>query len=92
MVFCATLLLLDSTWPVLKARTEKYQVPVCSAQMDVLVAAGSLICLTLVSADVLVPYSTLYPARLVSALPSVLVVGRAQLMVAEPLPQVQVSE
>src|SRR5215510_10928111 len=84
------LLLTDSRPLLLTARTAKYQVPVPSDGITVLVAEGLLtvvLCERLVE---LVPNNTRKLARLVSDEPSVFCVGRVQLTVAEPPPQLQV--
>src|SRR6185436_11449800 len=81
----------DSAWLEFTARTAKYQVPAPNDDSVLLVALGSLTIWLWLSALALVPNSTLNPARSVSGVPLVFVVGAVQFTVALPPPHEQVS-
>src|SRR6195256_2026148 len=90
-LFCATLLLSDSSCLLFTARTAKYQVPPGNAVTDVPREAESLMTFCCPSELALVPYNTLKPARSASVELSVFCVGAVQVRLALPLFQVQVS-
>src|SRR5262245_17658470 len=90
IVFWLTLLFADSAPLLLTARTAKYQVPVPSAKTTALVAEELLTAVLCARLDEFVPKSTRKPERLVSVVPSTFCVGRVQLTVAVPPPQLQV--